>query len=165
RGTADEGGEPGYHTRSVSMRGPDCTLDLTGEPDDEALAAAEAEVDLAARRALPVLAFEVPPEKLGAYRLRRPPKVSGTVRLVAVGDYDLVACGGTHLRNSAEALPVKLLGLEKVRGGLTRVTFRAGAEALADHAARHAVLAELSPLLSAPAAELAARVRAVSDRV
>src|SRR5690606_23799317 len=144
RGAAEEG-EPGYHTRSVSMRGPDCTLDLTGDPDEDALAAPEAEVDGAARRALPGVAVEVPEEKLGAYRLRRPPNVSGTVRLVAVGDYDLVACGGTHLRSSAEALPVKLLGLEKVRGGLTRVTFRAGAEALADHAAKHAVLAELSP--------------------
>jgi len=162
---ASEGGEPGFHTRAVSMRGPDCTLDLTGEPDEEALAAAEAEVNAAARRAMPVLTFEVPDDRLAAYRLRRPPKVSGMVRLVAVGDYDLVACGGTHLRNSAEALPVKVMGLERVRGGLTRVTFRAGAEALADHAAKHAVVQELSPLLSAPAAELAARVRAVSDRV
>src|SRR5690606_19724117 len=119
RGAVD-GGEPGYHTRSVSMRGPDCTLDLTGEPDEEALAAAEEEVNAAARRALPVMTFEVPEEGLGHYRLRRPPKVRGLVRLVAVGDYDLVACGGTHLRSSAEALPVKVMGLERVRGGLTR---------------------------------------------
>jgi alanyl-tRNA synthetase len=165
RGAADEGGEPGYHTRSVSMRGPDCTLDLTGEPDDEALAAAEEEVNAAARRALPVLAFEVPEGMLSHYRLRRPPKVRGLVRLVAVGDYDLVACGGTHLRNSAEALPVKVMGLERVRGGLTRVTFRAGAEALADHALKHAVASGLTALLSAPPADHPERVRALLDRV
>lgn len=133
---AEADGVPGYHTRAVSMRGPDCTVDLTGDPDEEALAAAEEEVNRAARRALPVMAFEVPEERLSAYSLRRPPKVKGLVRLVAVGDYDLVACGGTHLRSSAEALPVKVLGLERVRGGLTRVTFRAGAEAVSDQIGR-----------------------------
>ncbi len=163
RGAVD-GGEPGYHTRSVSMRGPDCTLDLTGEPDEEALAAAEEEVNAAARRALPVMTFEVPEEGLGHYRLRRPPKVRGLVRLVAVGDYDLVACGGTHLRSSAEALPVKVMGLERVRGGLTRVTFRAGAEAIADHALKHAVARDLAALLSAPPAEHPDRVRALAGR-
>ena len=162
---AEDGGEPGYHTRAVSMRGPDCTLDLTGEPDEEALAAAEEEVNRAARSAMPVLTFEVPEERLGAFRLRRPPKVRGLVRLVAVGDYDLVACGGTHLRSSAEALPVKVMGLERVRGGLTRVTFRAGAEALADHALKHAVARELSASLSAPPVDQPARVRALVDRV
>lgn len=156
---------PGYHTRAVSMRGPDCTVDLTGDPDEEALAAAEEEVNRAARRALPVMAFEVPEERLSAYSLRRPPKVKGLVRLVAVGDYDLVACGGTHLRSSAEALPVKVLGLERVRGGLTRVTFRAGAEAVSDHALKHAVSKEISALLSAPPAEHAERVRALQGRV
>lgn len=162
---AEADGVPGYHTRAVSMRGPDCTVDLTGDPDEEALAAAEEEVNRAARRALPVMAFEVPEERLSAYSLRRPPKVKGLVRLVAVGDYDLVACGGTHLRSSAEALPVKVLGLERVRGGLTRVTFRAGAEAVSDHALKHAVSKEISALLSAPPAEHAERVRALQGRV
>jgi alanyl-tRNA synthetase len=165
RGAVDEEGRPGFHTRAVSMRGPDCTLDLTGDPDEEALAAAEEEVNAAARRAVPVMTFEVPEAMLSLYELRRPPKVRGMVRLVAVGDYDLVACGGTHLRTSAEALPVKLLGLERVRGGLTRVTFRAGGEASADHALKHAVAKDLSSLLSAPPADHPARVRALMTRV
>ncbi len=164
RGVAVEG-EPGYHTRSVSMRGPDCTLDLTGEPDDAALAEAEAEVNAAARRAMPVLTFDVPDSRLTAYRLRRPAKVTGLVRLVAMGDYDLVACGGTHVRNMAETLPIAVLGWERVRGGLTRVTFRAGVEALDDAALKRSVVRGLTQLLSAQTDELPSRVDALTARV
>ncbi len=164
RGAAEDG-LPGFHTMSVSMRGADCTLDLTGDPDDMALAEAELAVNAAARQAMPVLTFEVPDSRLDQYRLRRPAKVSGLVRLVAMGDYDIVACGGTHVGNTAEVLPVKVLGSERVRGGLTRVTFRAGSEALADHAAKHAVVRELVPKLSAPVEELPERVEALMRRV
>lgn len=156
------GGE--FATRSVSLRGPTCTLDLSGEPDDEVLAEVEAEADEAARRALPVVAFEVEDTKLGHYRLRRPAKVSGLVRLVAIGDYDLVACGGTHLRSSAEALPIKLLGRER-KGELTRVTFRVGAEALADLAVKHTVGAQLSARLSSSVDELPARLDALLEQL
>lgn len=162
---AEAEGVPGFATRSVSMRGPDCTLDVTGEPDEEAIAAAEAEVNRAARAALPVLAFEVEDSHLGSYRLRRPAKVSGLVRLVAMGDYDLVACGGTHVRNTAEVLPVKLVGSERVRGGLTRLTFRAGDEAISDHALKHDVISTLTTLLSAPVDGLVERVTARSERI
>ncbi|HLU82535.1 MAG TPA: DHHA1 domain-containing protein, partial [Trueperaceae bacterium] len=150
-----------FGTKSVSLRGADCTLDLAGDPanlDAAACAAAEAEANEAARQAMPVTAFEVEEEHLHEFKLRRPSKVGGLVRLVAIGDYDLVACGGTHVRNSAELLPVAVLGSERVRGGLTRVTFRVGAEAVADAAAKHAVINELGTALSSRPAELPAQV-------
>lgn len=147
-----------YGTRSVSMRGADCTIDFGGSVDDGALAAVEAEVNCAARQALAVMTFEVDDSRLGEYQLRRPSKVSGKVRLVAIGDYDLVACGGTHLRNSAEALPIKIVGLERVKGGTNRLTFRAGEEAQADYAQKHAVTSALGVALSAPLEELNERV-------
>src|SRR5690606_3655103 len=145
--------------------GANCTLDLTGEPDDAVLAAVEEEADTVARRALPVVAFEVDDSKLGTYRLRRPAKVNGLVRLVAIGDYDLVACGGTHVGSSAELLPLKLLGRERVRGELTRVTFRVGAEALSDLAAKHRITAGLSSLLSAPTEGLQPRVASLLEQL
>lgn len=147
-----------FATRSVSLRGPDCTLDLAGEPDDEACAAAAAEADAAARRAMPVSCFEVEERFLHEYDLRRPSKVTGSVRLVAIGDYDLAACGGTHVANSAELLPLIVLGSERVKSDLTRVTFRAGSEAVADAAAKQAVVARLGVELSAQPADLPAHV-------
>ena len=146
-----------YETHSVGMRGPDCTIDFGGEADDASLRSVEEEVNRAARRALSVMTFEVDDTRLGEYRLRRPAKVSGRVRLVAIGDYDLVACGGTHLRSSAEALPIKIVGLERVKGGLNRLTFRAGEEAVEDHVQKHAVTSALGVLLSAPLEELTVR--------
>lgn len=148
----------GFHTRAVSMRGPDCTIDLTGAPDEEALRAAEAEANRAARSALPVMAFEVEERHLGEYRLRRPTARTGVIRLVAIGDYDVVACGGTHLRSTAEALPIKVVGSESIKDSLTRVTFRAGSEASEDFAQRFEVTRSLTRLLSAPTEELLGRV-------
>jgi alanyl-tRNA synthetase len=147
-----------YGTLSVSMRGPDCTIDFGGQVDAAALAALEHEVNAAARRALPVMTFDVNDQQLADYRLRRPAKVSGVVRLVAIGDYDLVACGGTHLGNGAEALPIKVLKSEHVKGGVNRLTFRAGEEALQDYALKHGAASELGASLSVPADGVVARV-------
>lgn len=148
----------GFHTRAVSMRGPDCTIDLTGAPDERAVAAAEDEANRVARLALPVMAFEVEDRLLGDYQLRRPTQRTGMVRLVAIGDYDVVACGGTHLRCTAEALPIKVMASERIKQGLTRVTFRAGSEAHGSLAASAGTARELTRLLSAPQEELVRRV-------
>jgi len=146
-----------FGTLAVSMRGPDCTIEIAGEFGEAHLAAVEAEANLVARRNLPIDAFEVDESRLGDYDLRRPSKVGGIVRLVAIGQYDIVACGGTHLRSTAEALPIKLLGYERVRGGNTRITFRAGVEALDDYGAKHAWVTHLGRLFSVPAGELRGR--------
>ena len=81
-----------------------------------------------------------------------PAQVEGKVALarqapglgVQMGDFELSACGGTHLRSTAEALPVKLLRLERVKGGLARVHFRAGWEALEDFEQKHDLVTALA---------------------
>jgi alanyl-tRNA synthetase len=154
---------PGYPTRSVSLTSPDATLDLAEEPDDDAVAAAFELARGWAYRNPPIEAFEVDEDELGAYELRRPPKVAGRVRLVRMGDVELAACGGTHLRRTAEMLPLLALGRQRIRGGLTRVTFRAGLEA-GERAARTVALAdELARSFSARWDELPDRVAALRD--
>lgn len=148
---------PAFGTLSVSMRGPDCTIDVGGELGEDDLLAAESAANDAARQNHPITAFEVDDSRLGEYELRRPAKVAGLVRLVAIGHYDVVACGGTHLRSSAEVLPIKVVGSERVRGGDTRITFRAGEEAVADYRAKHAAAEALGRAFSAPVQELAER--------
>lgn len=154
---------PGYHVQAVSMRGPDCTIDLSGEPDGAALTAAEAEVNGVARQGLPVVTFEVEDFRLGDYPLRRPTKRSGAIRLVAIGDYDVAACGGTHVKNTAEVLPIKILDRDRIKGDLTRITFRAGEEAFDDLAARTQATLELTRLLSTPLEDQVERVRRLLD--
>ncbi len=150
--------DPSLVTESVSLSGSDCTVDCAGDVSAETLLEVEAEVNRAARSSLPINAFTVDESRLSTYALRRPSKRHGAIRLVAIGNYDLVACGGTHLRNSAEALPVKLLGSERVRGDRSRITFRAGEEASEDHDARVAVTNALNSALSVPLAGITERV-------
>ncbi|MEJ2288711.1 MAG: DHHA1 domain-containing protein [Deinococcales bacterium] len=147
-----------FETRSVSLRSADCTVDLAGDPADDDLVSAETLANTFAFANLPITAFEVSEDDVGDYPLRRPPKVRGRIRLVAMGDVEVAACGGTHLASTAETLPIKLLGSERVRGGLRRVTFRAGWEALEDYAAKHTLATALVHRLSAPVEELAGRV-------
>ena len=150
-------------TQSVSLSGPECTVDLAGAPTEAALAQAEELVNRVAYADLPIESFEVDEEDLGRYPLRRPPKVRGTIRLVAMGDFEISACGGTHLSGTAQAAPVKVLKAERLRGELTRVTFRAGFEALEDYREKHGVAYGLAVAFSARVGELPVRVRALRD--
>ena len=147
-----------FETRSVSLSSAVCTLDLANQPSEANLRQAQTLVNNAAYAALPITAFEVPESEVGHYPLRRPPKVSGQIRLVKMGDWELSACGGTHLRNSSESLPIKVLGAERIRGDLTRVLFVAGWDALADFDVKHRVLTKLSQALSAQVQDLPARL-------
>ena len=155
--------DPAFGTRSVALSSSDVTLDLAGEPDDGAVMAAVRLANEVAASALAIEAFEVDESELDRYPLRRPPKVAGRVRLVRMGDWELSACGGTHLRSSAEALPIVLLGRERIRGGLVRVTFRAGLEAIEQAHATWAVASAAARALSSGVPELSERVEALLD--
>jgi alanyl-tRNA synthetase len=76
----------------------------------------------------------VPADELHRFPLRRPPQVSGQVRVVLFREpggavWEASACGGTHLPLGVQAAPVVILRTERVKGDLTRVTFMAGEEA------------------------------------
>jgi|GEM_PF-1335830 len=125
---------PAFGVRSVSMRGPECTLDLAGQPGASHVAAAQTLLRGALRDGLSLETRMVPAAGLDAYPLRRPPQVEGEVRVVlfrdAAGDiWEASACGGTHLPSGVQAAPVVILRTERVKGDLTRVTFMAGEEA------------------------------------
>jgi len=152
---------PAFETRSVSLTSALCTLDLAGDVQGADLGAAEVLVNRAAYANLGVRAFEVDESEVGSYPLRRPPKVSGRVRLVQMGDFELSACGGTHVRRTGEVLPVKIVRLERVKGCLARVHFMAGWEALDDLRAKHDLAAELALSFSAQPGEVIGRVEAL----
>jgi len=50
----------------------------------------------------------------------------GDVRLVAIEDWDVAACGGTHVRNTREIGPVTVLDRSNPGAGRTRVEFAVG---------------------------------------
>jgi alanyl-tRNA synthetase len=81
------------------------------------------------------------PAGLARFRLRKPPAVTGRIRIVEIPDWDVSACGGTHTRHTGEVGAIKIVRWEKVRGNV-RLEFLCGARALRDHAWRTESLTE-----------------------
>ena len=96
--------------------------------------------------------------------LRKESQRTGTLRIVAIQGIDRSACGGTHVRNTAEIGPVLIRRTEKIRGN-TRLEFVCGLRALHQARADFRTLQELSRQLSAPAAEMPGLVSAQLERI
>lgn len=81
--------------------------------------------------------------ELATLSVRKLPDVTGKVRIVDVGGFDLTACGGTHVAHTGEIGLIKVVKAER-RGDTTRLEFRCGGRALADYRLKHDVISHLS---------------------
>ena len=154
----------GFETVSVHFGAVESTLDLDAPAvDPDQLAAAEQETNRLAYAALPITAYSVEQEALAAIPLRRPPKVTGTVRIVEIAAYDYSACGGTHVHTTAEIAPVKIVRQER-RRGQTRLTFLCGLRACRDYAEKHRLLVEAAGIFSNDLAAVPALVQRSLDQ-
>lgn len=92
----------------------------------------------------PVQIHLVTPEEAAGRNLRKLPEVDGDmVRLIDIQDFDLTACGGTHVAYTAEVGLIKVVRLEK-RRGMLRVYFLCGGRALADYGEKNEALQALA---------------------
>lgn len=134
---------------TVSSRlGADATIDVTRDPVPEReLAAAEALANQIIDDDVPVRAWFPEPDELAALPLRREPKVEREVRVVAIGDFDVSPCGGTHCERSGQIGAIRIVGVERYKG-MTRVTFTAGARLRDQLGAQSAALTALGRELS-----------------
>ncbi len=62
--------------------------------------------------------------------LRKASGRTGAIRVVTIADLDRSACGGTHVRSTAEIGPIRIGKLDKVRGN-ARIEFWCGLRAIA----------------------------------
>jgi alanyl-tRNA synthetase len=158
-----------WNTISVSLSGPEIHIDFDVWPGaaeaQEVIERAEALAGWAVYANLPVSARVVPEMQVPLLPLRRMPQVRGPVRVVEIGDWDMAPCGGTHLRSTAEAGPLKVIGFEKGKKKQIRVYARTGWEALEDYAAKHRVLSELAGRFSAGVFDVSQRVQKLEDEL
>ncbi len=96
--------------------------------------------------------------------LRKESQRTGTLRIVDIQGIDRSACGGTHVRTTAEIGPILIRKTEKIRGN-TRLEFVCGLRALRYARADFRTLQELSRQLSAPASETSGLVSAHLERI
>jgi alanyl-tRNA synthetase len=140
-----------------------CTIDVAA-PSITAVQIDQAEDRCAAivSEARPLaITFEDAAADLG---LRKESQRTGTLRIVAIQGIDRSACGGTHVRNTAEIGPVLIRKTEKIRGN-TRLEFVCGLRALHQARTDFRTLQDLSRQLSAPASETPGLVSAQLERI
>jgi alanyl-tRNA synthetase len=153
------------HVIAVNMERGICTLDLEQSITEEMALGAEEICNQAIWANHEIKTYEVHDSEIEAVPLRRTPKVSGMIRVVQIGDYDFSACGGTHLRSSGEVGMVKILKLERIKSGATRVYFICGSRCLADYRFKHDFVSSLGLKFSTALEQVPARTNALLEEL
>jgi alanyl-tRNA synthetase len=119
----------GVRTESFHLGTESATIDLAREVTRAELTAAEDESNRIVWEDRPVAIRFVTPEEAAALPLRKEPVKPGKLRLIDIQEFDLSACGGTHVERTGAIGIIAIAGAEKFRGG-SRVEFLCGRRAL-----------------------------------
>jgi alanyl-tRNA synthetase len=147
-------------TVSFHMGEESCTIDL----ETAALSAAQAQkTEYLANDVIaedrPVSIRFVPLEEARQLGLRKlPPKQTGDLRLIDITDFDLTACGGTHVRATGQIGSILLRKIEKVKPGV-RVEFVCGLRAVNTARRDYSTLTEAAALYSSHIYDVPQQVR------
>ncbi len=113
----------------------------------------------------PVNVSYVTREEAGKLGLRKlPPTERDELRLIDIHDFDLTACGGTHVNQTGQIASVLLRKTEKVRQGW-RVEFVSGQRAVATARRDFTTLTETAALFSANIYDVPAQARKALDEI
>ena len=94
-------------------------------------------------------------ERLYGFRLYQGGAVPGKeIRVVKVGDWEVQACGGTHVKNTGEIGLIKILHTERIQDGVERIVFSAGCAALRAVQKNENQILRISKILNAPVEKL-----------
>lgn len=121
--------------------------DGTTRPDDAIIARVEDIVNDRIRANGAIRCWFPEADELTGLPLRKAPTVKEHVRIVAIGDYEMVACGGTHPARTGEIGLVKILEVTPARGK-ARVVFVAGKRAFEHFRADYDLLRAASNTLT-----------------
>jgi alanyl-tRNA synthetase len=146
----------GWNTVGFHLGAAASTIDLdTGQASAEQLRAAELRANELVFENRPVtISFEPAAEAQG---LRKASDREGLLRIVTIEGLDRSACGGTHVRTTAEIGPVLIRKCERVRSNV-RLEFLCGLRAVRRARADFEALSRIALGLSASLDEAAALV-------
>jgi alanyl-tRNA synthetase len=150
-------------TVSFHLGAESSTIDLqTAELDQARLEAVEERCTQIVGEGRPVsISFE---DAATATGLRKESARDGTLRIVSIEALDRSACGGTHVRSTAEIGPILIRKLEKIRGNM-RVEFVCGLRAVRQARADYHALAAIARTLSTPLDRAAEAIAAQAERI
>jgi len=151
-------------TVSFHMGAESCSIDLdTKNLSNAQVESAEALAnDVVMENRAVSIRFVTQEEARGLGLRKIPPVERDQLRLIDVNDFDLTACGGTHVSSTGQIGSILLRKTEKTRQGW-RVEFVCGKRAVATARHDYAVLAESGGLLSSHIWDIPQQVRKVQD--
>lgn len=144
-----------FHIRTVSFHlGADVsTIDLARDVSQAELTAAEQEANRVVWGDRAVAIRYATEAEAAAMPLRKEPKRGGTLRLIDIADFDLSACGGTHVARTGAIGVIAIPSWERFKGGV-RIEFLCGGRALGRFRALRDSINASTRLLSVSAAEV-----------
>ena len=153
-------------TVSFHMGAETCTIDLaTGGIRDEQLKKAEELANRIVFENRPVGIRFVGLEEAKQLGLRKLPDVGkDELRLIDIADFDLCACGGTHVQSTAQIGMILVRKSEKVKQG-NRVEFVCGDRALRTARRDFETLTQAAALYSAALGEVPANIKKSLDEI
>ena len=152
----------GVRTESFHMGQFSSTIDLAREVTPGEIAKAEADANRVVWEDRPVSIRFATAEEAAAMGMRKESGRTGTLRLIDVKDYDLSACGGTHVERTGAIGIIAIGGWEKFRGG-SRVEFLCGDRALQRFRLWRDSLAAMQKHLSVPPVEMAPSIERMQE--
>jgi alanyl-tRNA synthetase len=108
----------------------------------------------------PIKTYFITDDQLQTIPFRRPPTVSGQIRVVEVDSFDYCACGGTHCPSAGMIGLIKIVKTEN-KGGKLRLHFVAGQQALTWFQTYHHLITTVSRHFNTSAEEV---VKAVAQQ-
>ena len=152
----------GVRTESFHMGQLSSTIDLAREVHAGEIAKAEADANRVVWEDRPVSIRFATAAEAASMGMRKESGRTGTLRLIDVKDYDLSACGGTHVERTGAIGIIAIGGWEKFRGG-SRVEFLCGDRALQRFKLWRDSLAAMQRHLSVPPIEMAVSIERMQE--
>ncbi len=141
------------------------TIDLSRQPSENEIDQSIAEANKVIQENRDVVIHFADNATIGSYKLRKQPKVEGTIRIVEVKDFDFSPCGGTHCTHTSEIGVILTGSVEKVKSSLTRIEFVCGNRAMRHYYALHSSATESGRLLSTASLDLPAAVEKLKSQL
>lgn len=155
--------EKGYDNVGFHIGENEVTIDFNGPVTKEEIDAFEIMANNAIYRNIPVDIILPKTEELKNYDYRSKKELTGQVRLVKIGDIDLCACCGTHLKRTGEVGLIKVQWFENYKGGV-RIHLKTGNRALRDFQQKTDSVNNISALLCAKTDEVTDAVEKLKEK-
>lgn len=152
----------GVRTESFHMGQLAATIDLAREVTAAEITKAEDDANRVVWEDRAVTVRFATAEEAAAMGMRKESARTGTLRLIEVQDYDLSACGGTHVGRTGAIGVIAIGGWEKLRGG-SRVEFLCGGRAVHRFRLWRDALSAMQRHLSVPPVEMAASIARMQE--